>query len=58
MKFILLLFLFTFVTSITNADSTNKSLLYINCLENADHPINKTGGTDWDLINVNKAFEI
>ena len=59
MKFILLLFLFSFATSITNADSTKKkSSLFINCIQNADHPIHETGGPDWNNLNVDKAIKI
>ena len=58
MKFFFVLFLFSVVSSITNADTIKKSSLFSDCLQIADHPINKTGGPDWYLINVVKAFEI
>ena len=34
------------------------NLAIMNCLKSADHPMNKTGGPEWDNIDENIALKI
>jgi len=50
------LFCFTMV-KVSFSKNYQDNLAIMNCLKSADHPMNKTGGPEWDNIDENIALK-
>jgi len=47
-----------FVPKVTISKEIEISSLFNKCIQNADHPVNKTDGPDWDILDADKALKI